>query len=221
MFSELYNFENSQNLKIFTFLLLLVETDYGISCPFSDRVYQLSDDSIAQNPLAKARAQRTLTSEHETQFSLIYGRGGDNSNCEHYLKIGCDSNKDYSINKKCQYSFNNQHEEPEIKHLIKKDLYYDSMPQLVQKPAENRQPVLPVLESETSRICLAYWPLHRAKIKNSEAHMDVEEANELHSDLSGDIQVNSFIVVSKSTNSEQVTIKCSVSFFVVYERIKF
>ena len=100
------------------------------------------------------------------------------------------------------------------------------MPQLVQKLAENNLPELPVVESETSRICLAYWPLHRAKTKKSllieseysnvgkPVEMDVEGANDVNNlDLSEDIKVNSFIVLSKSTNSEQVTIKCSVSLF--------
>ncbi len=137
-----------------------------------------------------------MNSRAESQFNLIYnpvsiGIPHSNSNCEHLLKIGCDNNvnriKDYSINKKCQYSFS-------VKNnlLMKKDSIdeysFESLPQY-QALMRKVPSFLPVTESESTHICLAFWPVNQ---NNNEE--------------------NAFIVLSKSTNSAGFRVGCSVRF---------
>lgn len=124
------------------------------------------------------------------------------STCEHLLKIGCHNAvnpfNDYSINKKCQYSFSDSSSWQRKKNLV--DEYsYESLPQY-QALMRRAPPVLPVIESESSRICLASWPVNQ--------------------NLDGD---KAFIVLSKSTNSAGFRVGCSVRlvFFVLARVIKF
>ena len=151
--------------------------------------------------------KRTTSPHPESQFSLIFGSDqsrqnsiSDNNQCEHYLKIGCNNNinslKDYSINKKCQYSFSKHHEQNNFQ---KKDLLkqysYDSLVQY--KALTRRVPILPVTESESNRICLAFWLLDPPSNNYYEKNEDSEKDNR-------------FIVLSKSTNSAVFTVTCSV-----------
>lgn len=136
-----------------------------------------------------------------------------NSNCEHYLKIGCNNNNnqellnDYSIFKKCQFSFKSSSHPSRYMH--KKDL----------------EESLPITESESNRMCLAYWPIYKVK-QNEDLDNEMlnyitpftdyfinenNNNNEINNKNNDDDELDiAYIVLSKSTNSETFSIQCSV-----------
>lgn len=133
-----------------------------------------------------------------------------NSNCEHYLKIGCNNNNqellnDYSIFKKCQFSFKTSSHPSRYMH--KKDLIKDES--------------LPITESESNRMCLAYWPIYKVK-QNEDLDNEMlnyitpftdyfNNNNEINYNKNNDDELDiAYIVLSKSTNSETFSIQCSV-----------
>lgn len=159
-----------------------------------------------------------------SQFNIIYGDRGTRSsvsssapgtNCEHYLKIGCSNNlnlfNDYSINKKCQYSFNEQNNKAHntAKLLKKKDLLeqykYEKLPQY---QALTDDQVLPVIESESNRICLAYWPIGDVK-KSPTIGFRQGFSFSKYVDNQRD-KALSYIVLSKSRNSAGFSVTCSL-----------
>lgn len=188
---------------------ILVETASGIVCPFTNRVYQLSAESKSNEKINKRSA-------YDSQFSLIFDELDTLSDCDRFLKIGCNNNQfqnDYSIFKKCH--FTGKHS-PLKKEKNKRD-----------SDSSFRDLNMPVTESEYNRVCLAYWPLHKPKQIDKDSislnnpnyvsrlnDYGVEITNE--NDEEADVQ---FIVLSKSSNSETFSITCSVSYiFYIYRK---
>lgn len=182
---------------------LFIETEVGINCPFSDRIYQLSEDL---KPHQVSHSNDYTKRSTKSQFSLIYGGDTDptskttlaSSTCEHYLKIGCNNNaklsNDYSINKKCDYSFN----ENVLKRKKRFEQYsYESLPQY---QAIRTSLVLPVIESESNRICLAYWSVESYKTPEYGFYYNINR----------DGEQSAYIVLSKARNSEKFTVACSL-----------
>lgn len=104
--------------------------------------------------------------------------------CEHYLKIGCNSN-DYTLHRKCEF---NQPKETATN-------MRRSSSQTEQLKHKSTKETTPVLESETNQICLAFWPLEE------------QESNGFDT---------SFVVLSKSTNTDTFSISCSVRKLLLY-----
>ena len=202
-----------------------VETDSGIDCPFSNRVYQLSAES-------KNNEKITKRSAYNSQFSLIFEDHESSlqtsvSDCQHYLKIGCNSQaqNDYSIFKKCQFT-----DKPTYVHkgrsakLLKRNS--DSFNYLSKLFNEQPEPRMPVTESEYNRMCLAYWPIYKVKQIDEDGtpltndpnyitplndyFVDAATENTLNDEEIDDVQ---YIVLTKSSNSETFSITCSVNIF--------
>jgi hypothetical protein len=203
-----------------------VETNFGINCPFSNRIYQLTKTNMhASNRKHPSRhGKRNLNSrvhsasqidalfsfdegiddylpnqhiresmesdfeENKKQLSshslnyMLNKRGEERKKarlCEHYLKIGCDSN-DYTLQRKCEY---NQPKESAI------FMRRSSSQSEHTKPKTNKE-MTPIIESETNQICLAYWPLQE------------QHSNEFDT---------AYVVLSKSVNTDTFSISCSVN----------
>lgn len=186
-----------------------METDFGIDCPFSNRIYQLSADS--NHDIVRKRRN---SDPKESQFSSIFGNGFpiyinnhnyEDTDCEHYLKIGCNNN-DYTIYKKCEYTFSNRESSGKTKNRkIKKDSRYSAYSQPIYKQNTNQQ--LPVVESETNRICLAYWKLDANSIKQRSYHEEEDDA-----ELKNSQDEVYAVLSSRQSNAENYTVTCSVRF---------
>lgn len=125
--------------------------------------------------------KRSLISK-ENQFSLVFDDDYNTEpECEHFLKIGCKS-KDYTIFKKCKFNLDtDDHSKtkrnsnsPYSLNYYTHNIYFDSK--------------LPIVESETNRVCLAKWKIHNP-----------DETEE-----------HSYVVLSKQLNSPNNSITCSI-----------
>ena len=91
-----------------------------------------------------------------------------------------------------------------MKHLKKKDLIeqynYESLPQY---RGLTKDSVLPVIESESNRICLAYWPIDEKESPTKSFNTGLG-FNKYHD------QGVSYIVLSKSKNSASFSVTCSL-----------
>lgn len=87
----------------------------------------------------------------------------------------------------------------------------------------DKQEQLPVTESESNRMCLAYWPIYRVRPNDYEEDDDIlnyitpltDYFVETNDNSNDQIDV-SFIVLTKSTNSETFSITCSVCLLIIY-----
>ena len=191
----------------------------------------MSEDNHLMNK--PKRKKRNFDNSIDSQFSSIFSSPSSarnlqsrSSDCEHYLKIGCNSKSfsDYSIYKKCHFNEINNRREQEAKFLSKKDLRYlnedsGSFRYQASLLSDQNEPNLPVIESESNRICLAYWPINYSKTKGSQSdeHLNdldefYEDYDELNENDSNDESLEiSYAVLTKSANSETFSITCSVS----------
>lgn len=87
----------------------------------------------------------------------------------------------------------------------------------------DKQEQLPVTESESNRMCLAYWPIFRVRPNDYEEDDDIlnyitpltDYFVETNDNSNDQIDV-SFIVLTKSTNSETFSITCSVCLLIIH-----
>lgn len=134
------------------------------------------------------------------------------SDCEHYLKIGCNVNpnrslNDYSIFRKCQFN--------SIRTKFarnKKDI--DGADYLTKLFNAKDKDQMPVTESETNRMCLAFWPIYKINDQeNDENYVTPYGDYSTDESVTNDQIDVSYIVLTKSTNSDTFSITCSVSYF--------
>lgn len=86
----------------------------------------------------------------------------------------------------------------------------------VNKISTNQNQQMPVIESETNRICLAYWKLDKSILRNDNEYDNEDyETQESESD-----QDEVFIVLSKLANAENFTITCSVRILIQKQNLK-
>ncbi|RNA26909.1 hypothetical protein BpHYR1_023705 [Brachionus plicatilis] len=158
--------------------LFFVDSNIGVECPFSNRVYQLSSD---KEQLIKKRS----TLGKENQFSMVFDDDYNTEpECEHFLKIGCRS-IDYTIFKKCKFNLDSEDHlrtrrnsnSPYSLKYFTHNIYFDSK--------------LPIIESETNRLCLATWNIDGTNVP-------------------GETNDQVFVVLSKQLNSLNNSITCSV-----------
>ncbi|CAF0896720.1 unnamed protein product [Brachionus calyciflorus] len=174
--------------------LYFIDTELGVQCPFSNRIYQLlSDKNINYDKMSNLKKRSLLNKP--SQFSLVFDNdeSKQKSECEHYMKIGCNS-KDYTIHKKCKYNMETENVHYKVKRdssnsayalpLFKNSIYFDER--------------LPVVESETNRICIAYW-----KAQNENDYLRVNDNDD-------ESKKEVYFVLSRQLNSDNDSITCSI-----------
>jgi hypothetical protein len=191
-------------------------------------LFHLESKIQSNEPAHKKRQQQSVPAQFRSIFMDDSVLQPNQDECEHYLKIGCHTesgNNDYSITKKCSFSFNDELANN------KRDIIL-SMDTIEKRDFNNNnnkaKVATPVIESEASRICLAYWPVrHPARTTSKTSHYQSHQSSDIdydiddndesdhnnnnneNSDLEAENEIE-YVVLSKSMNSPSFTITCSV-----------